>query len=618
VPSAISVIDRATHTVTRTLIGGVGAGFVTLTPDGKKAYVSNEDGLNISVLDTVTGTQIATVPMPVSGGESVSPYSSVLSPDGGRLYTLVAYPGFPTFLVAIDTATNAVVFDDQVDATASLPLTISADGGTLYMCGGRIEIFDVATQQVTGTAPIPSSANGPHGFAVSPDRAYAIVTASEYTGNFGQFALVDLNTKTIVKQIGFPQYEVTGPAVFSPDGSLAYFTSYQKASHQARVQVFDMASRTIAKTFPASGADAIAVTPDGSEIEVGNSGNATVVAMNAATGAVIRTIATPGTMVSITVSPDGRWIYVPDYESSMVQVIEPETSQIVGQIPAGHLGTYGTAILKTSLDGSRTVLTGETAVTIIDNLRQQIVGVVPMPNPFGIALTPSGNLAYTLSSAYPQEWLVVVDTRAAKAVGVMQFPAGVSAGGPALSPDGKTLYLPGKSCPAQGSCAESVLLVDAAALQITGQIPLANCSETGAIVTTRDGSIAYVGCGLSNGQIALSIVDLTQGRVVGSIPLFGLSGPTSLAIAPGQVLLYAVCDGWVNVIDLQQQTMIANFLTVSPSVVAVSPDGQLVYVTSSILPTSPMTVITALPGGPPQGAGTIAMPAPSTGVAFAP
>jgi YVTN family beta-propeller protein len=607
--------------VTRTLIGGVGAGFVTLTPDGKKAYVSNEDGLNISVLDTVTGAQIATVPMPVSGGESVSPYSSVLSPDGGRLYTLVAYPGFPTFLVAIDTATNAVVFDDQVDATASLPLAISADGGTLYMCGGRIEIFDVATQQVTGTAPIPSSANGPHGFAVSPDRAYAIVTANEYTGNFGQFALVDLNTKTIVKQIGFPQYEVTGPAVFSPDGSLAYFTSYQKASHQARVQVFDMASRTIAKTFPASGADAIAVTPDGSEIEVGNSKNATVVAMNGATGAVIGKTATPGMLVSITVSPDGQRIYVPDYESSMVQVVEPESGQIVGQIPAGHLEIDTSAVLRTSANGALSVLTGTAGLTIIDNVRQQIAGVVPMARQLDLALAPGGNVAYAVTVANPQQWVVAVKTHAAKVAAAMQIPAGQVASYLALAADGKTLYLSGKTCPAQGSCVAGILVVDTATLKIAGQIPTPNCSLLSDIAITKDGSTAYVGCEPGPFESAVAMIDLAQQRVLGAIPLLTLFPPTELALAPDQRLLYAIDldDSRVSVIDTQQQALIATLFgstsLINPAGVAVSPDSQLVYVTDSIFHV-PMTVITAPPNGLPQISGTIAMPAPSTGVAF--
>ena len=623
VPSAISVIDRATHTVTRTLVGGVGAGFVTLTPDGRRAYVSNEDGNSISVLDTVTGAQTATIPIPVSGGQIVSPYSSVLSPDGTRLYVLVTYPLAPVFLLAIDTATNAVLFDDMVDAIASLPIAISADGQTLYMCGGQIEIFDVATQKVTGSAPIPPTANGANGFAVSPDRAYAVATANRYSGAAGQFALIDLKAKAIVKEIDFPTNEFIGPAVLSPDGSLAYFILDQKTSHQMQVEVFDMAGRTVVNTFSAGtgGANVIAVTPDGGEIEVGTE-NATVVAMNAATGAVIGTIATPGRLVSITVSPGGRWIYVPDYESSMVQVIQPETRQVVGQIPAGHLDAFARAVLKTSADGTRTVLTGTTGLTIIDNVRRRIVGVVPMPSAPALALTASGDVAYVLSSAYPPQWLVAVNTRAPKVAAVMPFPTGDAASYLALTADGKTIYLSGKTCPAQGSCIEGILIVDTASLQITGQIPISNCSQVSDIAIAKDGSTAYIGCAIGFDQNTVAIIDLSQRQVSGAIPILAQFPPTGLALAPDQRLLYAIDfnDDCVNVVDTQQQALIATLFgstsLFSPADLAVSPDSRLVYVTESSLSPYPVTVIAAPPNGVPQISGTIAMPAPSTGVAF--
>lgn len=619
VPSGISVIDRTTHTVARTLIGGVGAAFVTLTPDGKTAYVSNEGEYSISVIDTASGAQTASIPIPAIGGEDMGPYSSILSPDGSRLYTLATYPSYPTYLVAIDTATNAVLFYDSVDATPSLPMAISADGQQLYLCAGEISIFDAATRKVVETVPGISGPLGPSGFAVSPNGAYAIVTANLSAGANGRFAMVDLNTQTMVKEIDFEVGEWTGPAVFSPDGALAYLAVNEKSSNQMEVMVFDVASRTIVATYAAGtgGATVMAVTPDGSEIDVGNAADNSVTALDAATGAAIAKTGTLGLLESVTASPDGRWIYAPGYESAMVQAIELDTGQIVGQIPAGYIDTYQDAQLKTSLDGALTAVSGASSLTIIDNARQQVRGIVPMPYPENFALSADGELAYVVTS-HPEERILKVDTQLAKVVAEGILPAGDSGSYVALSPDGKTLYLSGTACAANRACGTGIVLVDTGTLSATGTIAMDACDLVDAIEVTREGSTAYVGCYVSPSKINVTIVDLAQRQVTGTVAVSPGNAPTALALAPDQKLLYAAyaLGRYVDVISTQEQKLVTSlFGLVEPGQIAVSPDSALVYVTGAAFH-APMTVIAVPHGGAPYISGTIAMPAPSTGVAF--
>jgi len=113
VPSAISVIDRTTHAVTGTLIAGVGAAFVTLTPNSETAYVANENAQSISVLDTATGTQTAAISL---SAYNVNPYGAVLSPDGTMLYVLGSIDSSVN-LLAIDAASYVVLFDDTVESS---------------------------------------------------------------------------------------------------------------------------------------------------------------------------------------------------------------------------------------------------------------------------------------------------------------------------------------------------------------------------------------------------------------------------------------------------------------------------------------------------------------------
>src|SRR5215218_7496635 len=52
----VSVIDRATNTVTATIPVGSNPTGVAITPDGTRVYVTNLNSNNVSVIDTATNT----------------------------------------------------------------------------------------------------------------------------------------------------------------------------------------------------------------------------------------------------------------------------------------------------------------------------------------------------------------------------------------------------------------------------------------------------------------------------------------------------------------------------------------------------------------------------------
>ena len=61
----VSVIDTATNTVVATIPVGVAPNGVAITPDGSRAYVTNDDSDSVSVIDTTTSTVVATIPVGV-------------------------------------------------------------------------------------------------------------------------------------------------------------------------------------------------------------------------------------------------------------------------------------------------------------------------------------------------------------------------------------------------------------------------------------------------------------------------------------------------------------------------------------------------------------------------
>jgi len=641
VPSSISVVSRATHNVTGTLIAGEGAAFVVLTPDGQTAYVANENGPSIYAIDTATGVPTAEISL---AAYDEYPYAAVLSPDGSTLYVLatVISLGIQTGfidLLALDTTTGALLFNDPIPGTPDgatdpehlPPPAISADGQTIYIAGYEFIVFNAATQTVTATVATPPGYAGPEGLAVTPDDAYAIVTGNGIINGNGELTLVDLKTLAIVKQIGYGRDGFIGPVVCSPDGLLAYFVLNQNTSHQVQVLAFDIASRQVVNTFSAGSGlgQAIAITPDGSEIEVGNSYNATVTALNAASGAVIATVATLGQLVSIAVSADGQSIYVPNFESSMVEVIDPSTTEITGQIPAGAIDAIFDKpyTLRVSADGARAVVTGTASLTVIDAAGQQLIGVVSMPGVLNdVALASHGNPAYVAMAAPAggTAQILAVDTAALTVSGTMNLTSADRPVSAALSPDGSTLYITDENCPAGGRCVQQVSEIDTATLQIAGRIPLSASSELpGQIVVTTDGATAYVANPISASKGVISVVDLAQAVVAATIPLEYIPG--GIALAPDQQTLY-VLDGFITpggilaggyIIDLQQLAITGAFPGGPryPSQIAVGPSSELVYVTNATR--GEMEVFTAPPNRPPHKSG-IALPGPSGGVGFSP
>jgi YVTN family beta-propeller protein len=592
--------------------------------------VANENAQSISVLDTATGAQTAAISL---SAYNVNPYGAVLSPDGTTLYVLGSIYSSVN-LLAIDTASYAVLFDDTLPGVPGAyttpnhmpPPAISADGQTIYVAAYEFVVFDTASQTVTATLLPAPGYLGAEGLAVTPDGSYAVVTGNADALGSGQLSLIDLLTLAIVKQISLYYDEFIGPVVCSPDGSLAYFVSSDSGTQQMQVAVLDIARQRVVKTFPAgTGAGkTIAIAPDGSEIEIGDSHNATVVAMNAVSGVVTAPVATLGQMLSITVSADGQSLYVPNYDSSIVEVIDPATSRISAQIPAGSVYSFfdNTYTLRVSANGRRAVVTGYANLSVIDTIAQRLIGVVPLAGSLkDVALSPHGDAAYVVVAAPSggTARILEVDVNALKVAAARKLTAADWPVSAALSPDASMLYVAERNCPTEESCVQQLLEIDPVTLQVVGQILLSpeysSIALPGDMVVTADGAAAYVLTERADLEsVVVSVVDLTQGVVVAAIPA---GGGNALALGPDQRILFVTEGLDVFAIDLKKRAVAAIYTGVTeyPSKIAVSPSGDLVYVTSSN--TDSLDAIDTGPN-PPTQSWVIPLPGTSGGVGFSP
>jgi YVTN family beta-propeller protein len=143
-------------------------GDITLSPDGKLAYVAIFDDKRVAVIDTQTDTVVDSIPV----GEF--PQDLKTNPVDGTLYVnddeVAVIPAGST------TATH-------VDVPDSRGLAVNADGTRLYVANinfDSVSIIDTSTNTVVGEIPISGDDAGPWRIALSPDgsRAYVVNFAS--------------------------------------------------------------------------------------------------------------------------------------------------------------------------------------------------------------------------------------------------------------------------------------------------------------------------------------------------------------------------------------------------------------------------------------------------------
>lgn len=167
--NTVSVIDTAANAVVGSPIPvGTHPYGIAITPDGSRAYVTNEDltSNSVSVIDTGTNS---TVGSPIPAGET--PRALAITPDGSRAY--VANYGSANLSV-IDTSTNTTVGSPIPAGNGPIGIAIASDGSRAYVTNfgvnGTVTVIDTATSTTVGS-PIPSLA-APKG-SRSPPTAHA-------------------------------------------------------------------------------------------------------------------------------------------------------------------------------------------------------------------------------------------------------------------------------------------------------------------------------------------------------------------------------------------------------------------------------------------------------------
>ena len=263
---------------------------------------------------------------------------------------------------------------------------------------------------------------------------------------------------------------------------------------------------------------------------------------------------------------------------------------------------YSPETLLVSRDGKQLYVTEKTAkqVALVDLAQGKVVTTYRLPQePSGMALAAVGNiLLITIGSADGR--VVLLDLSTGKIVD--SIAAGHTPTAPVLSPDGKTLYVCNRFD-------NEIMVIDLASKKSIARIPVTR--EPVAAVLTRDGKSLFVANHLPDGPANVSqmatvidVIDTASGKVEISIPLpNGAVDLRGMCLSPDGKLVYVTSTiarfmlatttverGWMNtcalhLIDVEKRKLRYAILlddeslgAANPWGVACSPDGQTICV----------------------------------------
>ena len=280
---SLSVIDRDTYKVIKTLPVGDYPHHMIVALDGRHLYVGNTHSDTTTVMDLETEEIVKTVPL-------LDPYNFYYTPDRKLLVT---------------TCTRL----------------------------GRVEIHSAETwdsvHQATGwkrEARIPTGKH-PNHFAFSRDGRFMYVS-NEYSH---QLSVIDLVERKLAAQIRTGRRPVD--VALAPDGKTLFVANYGDGT----VTVYDTQSLSEINNIPTgAGAHGMAMAIDGKTLFVSNRDASTVSVIDAASQRVMRTFQVPQGPDMLEVTPNGRELWVTGRYGAYVYVVDLRRGKVSHRIKSGH------------------------------------------------------------------------------------------------------------------------------------------------------------------------------------------------------------------------------------------------------------------------------------------
>jgi YVTN family beta-propeller protein len=474
-PNLLSVVDTGTFAVTASVPVGKGPRYVAVTPDGRKAYVFSQLSNDTTVIDLETATVVTTLDI----GADRS--TIAIAPDGRKAY--ITLPG----------------------------------SGFTFQFGYGVAVIDVRTDTFMGAVPVHIE---PITIAMDPDGTKTYVSDGNANGrNPAHVHVIDTVSDRYLRPIILRPAATIMPTAIdvSHDGQTLFVLSEGKVNEDKRVLVVDIASRTVLHWLPFKAPRALKVSADGTKVyvlceqeldvvdsatfqtirsvnlsgvypDLGDGGmdqevfsfifNRTeslaylsavseqVVVVNMTTGQVVGRIPFAEQPMHVArglaLSPDGAKLFVSDYHSNTVSVIDTISKTVIKKIPVVDQPTA----IRVSADGKRVYVLGRlgmAAVSVFDAQTYGLIRTYAWSVSQAIDFELPADERYIYFADWDPNWFIAYDLQEDKAVKIVK--TGLDPFNMVSSPDKRYIYI-------TNFTSDSVSIFDTQANDMIGSITL--------------------------------------------------------------------------------------------------------------------------------------------------
>jgi len=288
---------------------------ISITSNGKTAYVLNSGNDTISIVDIATNKVTGIVTD--SGTTLNHPVAIAITPDDKKAYIInQAHSTVSILDIATNTITG-IVASGNFSTPADIAITL--DGTTAYVtnpANNTVSIIDVATNTATGiVSDLGATLDMPKSIAISLDGTQAFVT-NAHTVSIITIATNTINVDGTVSNIfgSDTPYDI----VFIPNSVKSYLSSFNQN------EIFVIFGDTAITGFSVLGVQNLIISPDGTTVyAMQNTNNISVIntANDTVTGVVSDPLATLNVPYNLAITPDGFTGYIVNLEGNSVSIM---------------------------------------------------------------------------------------------------------------------------------------------------------------------------------------------------------------------------------------------------------------------------------------------------------
>jgi YVTN family beta-propeller protein len=235
----VSILNTITNTFTTIPISpNSGQLFIAITPDNSKFYVAGFDGALLQSIVRVFNTSDNQLIADLTVGGP--PRSVTITPDGKFAYVSL---GIAKSIDVIDTSTNTLFTSILTGIFNPGQTAITPDGNFSYISdnSNSVLVVDLKANTFLTAITIPGFLPGPNGIAVTPDGNFVYVADI----NSPNVAVISTAGNTIFALIPTASGTLPNDVAITPDGNFVYVADFS-----GTVIVIDTSNNSIINKIP--------------------------------------------------------------------------------------------------------------------------------------------------------------------------------------------------------------------------------------------------------------------------------------------------------------------------------------------------------------------------------